>query len=134
MKQRAAPKPKMKPLGKHLIVELIGCDVGKINKVRHVRRAMIEAAKRAKTTIVRVVFHSFSPYGVSGVVVIAESHLSIHTWPEQQYAAVDLFTCGKTTAPSIAARYLKKAFGAQEVRTRMLRRPIPLRRKRRLPR
>ena len=73
---------------------------------------MVEAAKRAEATIVDVVFHEFNPFGISGVVVIAESHLSIHTWPEHRYAAVDIFSCGETLKPAEAANYLVEQFGA----------------------
>jgi S-adenosylmethionine decarboxylase len=73
---------------------------------------MVEAAKRAEATIVDVVFHEFNPFGISGVVVIAESHLSIHTWPEYRYAAVDIFSCGDTLKPAEAANYLVEQFGA----------------------
>lgn len=74
---------------------------------------MLEAAQRAHATIVDVVFHQFNPYGISGVVVIAESHLTIHTWPEYRFAAIDVFTCGETLNPEIAAEYLVKEFGAK---------------------
>jgi S-adenosylmethionine decarboxylase len=83
-----------------------------INNVEAVKGALIEAAKRAQATIVDVVFHEFNPFGVSGVVVIAESHLSIHTWPEYRYAAVDIFSCGDTLQPEVAANYLVEQFGA----------------------
>ena len=82
----------MNALGRHLLLELFDCDTDAINNVEGVKGALIEAAKRAQATIVDVVFHEFNPFGVSGVVVIAESHLSIHTWPEYRYAAVDIFT------------------------------------------
>jgi len=71
------------------------------------------AAKRAQATIVDVVFHEFNPFGISGVVVIAESHLSIHTWPEYKYAAVDIFSCGDVLQPEVAANYLVEQFGAE---------------------
>ncbi|HUF92711.1 MAG TPA: adenosylmethionine decarboxylase, partial [Candidatus Limnocylindria bacterium] len=69
--------------------------------------------KRAQATIVDVVFHEFNPFGVSGVVVIAESHLSIHTWPEYRYAAVDIFSCGDVLQPEVAANYLVEEFKAE---------------------
>jgi len=78
-----------------------------------VKKALVEAAKRAHATIVDVVFHEFNPFGVSGVVVIAESHLSIHTWPEYRYAAVDIFSCGDILKPEVAANYLVEHFGAE---------------------
>ena len=103
----------MNALGRHLLLELFDCDLDAINNVEAVKGALIEAAKRAQATIVDVVFHEFNPFGVSGVVVIAESHLSIHTWPEYRYAAVDIFSCGDILQPEIAARYLVEQFGAE---------------------
>ena len=76
---------------------------------------MLEAARRACATVVNTVFHEFSPHGVSGVVVIAESHLAIHTWPEHRYAAVDIFTCGDVLEPKVAADYLQQMLGAAQV-------------------
>ena len=103
----------MHALGRHLLLELFDCDLDAINNVETVKGALIEAAKRAQATIVDVVFHEFNPFGVSGVVVIAESHLSIHTWPEYRYAAVDIFSCGDVLQPEIAANYLVEHFGAE---------------------
>ena len=100
-------------LGRHLLLELFDCDLDAINNVETVRGALIEAAKRAQATIVDVVFHEFNPFGVSGVVVIAESHLTIHTWPEYRYAAVDIFSCGDVLQPETAANYLVEQFGAE---------------------
>jgi S-adenosylmethionine decarboxylase len=104
--------PRLNALGRHLLLELFDCDLDAINNVEAVKGALIEAAKRAQATIVDVVFHEFNPFGVSGVVVIAESHLSIHTWPEYRYAAVDIFSCGDTLQPEVAAHYLVEQFGA----------------------
>lgn len=102
----------MNALGRHLLLELFDCDSDAINNLEAVKGALIEAAKRAQATIVDVVFHEFNPFGISGVVVIAESHLSIHTWPEYRYAAVDIFSCGEALQPEIAASYLVEQFGA----------------------
>jgi S-adenosylmethionine decarboxylase len=99
-------------LGRHLLLELFDCDTDTLNNLEAVKGALIEAAKRAQATIVDVVFHEFNPFGISGVVVIAESHLSIHTWPEYRYAAVDIFSCGEILQPEIAASYLVEQFGA----------------------
>jgi S-adenosylmethionine decarboxylase len=71
---------------------------------------MVSAAKEARATIVDISFHEFNPFGISGMVIIAESHLSIHTWPEYAYAAVDIFTCGETIRPEVAARFLIEQF------------------------
>ena len=89
----------MNALGRHLLLELFDCDSDAINNLESVKGALVEAAKRAQATIVDVVFHEFNPFGISGVVVIAESHLSIHTWPEYRYAAVDIFSCGDVLQP-----------------------------------
>ena len=68
--------------------------------------------RSAQATIVDEVFHEFSPFGISGVVVIAESHLAIHTWPEYCYAAVDVFSCGEVLQPQVAVDYLVEQLGA----------------------
>lgn len=103
----------MNALGRHLLLELFDCDADAINSLETVKGALIEAAKRAQATIVDVVFHEFNPFGISGVVVIAESHLSIHTWPEYRYAAVDVFSCGDVLQPETAVTYLVEQFGAE---------------------
>ncbi len=100
-------------LGRHLLVEFHDCDPNILNNVSLIEKLMTDAALKAKATIVQKNFHHFSPYGVSGVVVIAESHLAIHTWPEYGYAAVDLFTCGDNVDPLVAYEHLKEHFHAQ---------------------
>ncbi len=100
----------MNALGTHLLVELRECNPEILRSLDKVRNALVSAAKEAKATIVDISFHEFNPFGVSGVVVIAESHLTIHTWPEYDYAAVDIFTCGDVIKPEVAASYLIKQF------------------------
>src|SRR5437667_3909222 len=100
-------------LGRHLLLEMFDCDPDAINSLEAVKGALIEAAKRAQATIVDVVFHEFNPFGISGVVVIAESHLAIHTWPEYRYAAVDIFSCGEVLQPEVAANYLVEQCAAE---------------------
>ena len=100
----------MHALGTHLLVELRDCNPKILRDLGKVKNAMVSAAKEAKATVVDISFHEFSPYGISGVVVIVESHLSIHTWPEYGYAAVDIFTCGDVTMPEVAAAFLTKEF------------------------
>jgi len=104
---------RLNALGRHLLLELFDCDLDAINNLEAVKQTLVEAARRAQATIVDVVFHEFNPFGISGVVVIAESHLSIHTWPEYRYAAVDIFSCGDTLQPDVAASYLVEQFGAE---------------------
>ncbi|KUG04709.1 s-adenosylmethionine decarboxylase proenzyme, prokaryotic class 1b [hydrocarbon metagenome] len=86
-----------------------------LNDVRQVEDIMVNAALEAGAEVREVVFHKFSPQGVSGVVVISESHLAIHTWPELGYAAVDVFTCGDSVNPWDACKYLQEKFGADYV-------------------
>jgi len=87
----------MNTLGRHLIVEYHGCDPVVLDDMERIERSMRQAARAAGAAIVASVFHPFSPQGVTGVVVVEESHLSIHTWPELGYAAVDFYTCGDCT-------------------------------------
>jgi S-adenosylmethionine decarboxylase len=100
-------------LGRHLLVELHGCQPELLKRVDLVRDILVGAARACGATIVDVAFHEFNPFGVSGVVVIAESHLSIHTWPEYRYAAVDVFTCGDVIKPDAAVAYLASKFGCK---------------------
>lgn len=103
----------MKSLGRQLVVEFYDCSPEILNDIRQVEYHMKEAAIVAGSTIVQSVFHFFNPQGVSGTVVIAESHLAIHTWPEYGYAAIDIFTCGEEVNPWAAYRYLKEALQSQ---------------------
>ncbi|QHL89298.1 polyamine aminopropyltransferase [Nibribacter ruber] len=102
----------MDALGRHILVEFYNCSPELMNDVVHIENSMVEAAETAGATVINSTFHHFSPYGVSGVVVIQESHLAIHTWPEYGYAAVDLFTCGETVDPWVSYDFLQKAFKA----------------------
>lgn len=103
----------MKTLGRHLIVELYDCDTKTLTDVGRIEDIMVNAAKAMKAHIVDVVFHTFSPHGVSGIVVIAESHLSIHTWPEHAFASVDIYTCGSNIDPWKAYKNLCRDFRAK---------------------
>lgn len=107
----------MKALGRHILAEFFDCDSHILNDSEKVEFYMKRAAIECGATIVSSVFHSFNPHGVSGVVVIAESHLAIHTWPEYGYAAVDVFTCGDTVDPWIAARALQEYLRADSIKT-----------------
>jgi S-adenosylmethionine decarboxylase len=101
-------------LGRHLLLELNGCNAKLLNDIKRVEEILVAGAKIAKATIIGTHFHQFSPFGISGIVVIAESHLAIHTWPEHGYAAVDIFTCGETLRPETAAQYLVQKFQSRQ--------------------
>ena len=112
----------MEVLGRHLLLELFSCDEKVLDDLDTIEVFMKEAARVSGATIVESVFHRFEPHGISGVVVVAESHLAIHTWPEHGYAAVDFFTCGAGIDYWQAHDYLKKAFGAADSEVKEIKR------------
>ncbi|MGE5553149.1 MAG: adenosylmethionine decarboxylase [Betaproteobacteria bacterium] len=102
-------------LGRHVLCEMYGCDPEVLNDRKLIERILVDAALEAGAEIREVAFHKFSPQGVSGVVVISESHLAIHTWPELGYAAVDVFTCGERVDPWSACQHIKAKFAAERM-------------------
>jgi S-adenosylmethionine decarboxylase len=110
------------------MVELYDCDSKTLNDVHKVETIMVDAAKKAHARVVDVVFHTFNPHGVSGVIVIAESHLAIHTWPEFGFASIDIYTCGTEINPWVAYHYLVRKFKAKNMTALEMKRgvlPIP---------
>lgn len=105
----------MQILGRHALVDLYGCDPGKLDDFEYVEELLTKCAEELNCTIVKKVFHRFSPQGVSGVIVIAESHLSIHTWPEHGYCAVDLYSCDMTCNLDRLPEMIQKGLGAERV-------------------
>lgn len=114
----------MNALGRHLLLELKICDKEVLDDLEFLRKCLKEAAIESGATIVGESFYHFSPHGVSGVVNIAESHISIHTWPEYRYAAVDVFTCGNDADPEKAAKVITERLGAKSHSLIELRRGI----------
>ena len=110
----------MSALGTQIIADFHECSAAALDDETLIRDAMLEAARRCGATVVTHCLHRFSPQGISGVVVIAESHLSIHTWPERGYAAVDLFTCGARLRSEVALEHLAEALGSRRVHIRAL--------------
>jgi S-adenosylmethionine decarboxylase len=100
-------------IGTQVVLDLYDCESGRLDDIEWVEATMLNAARAAGATIVESVFHQFSPWGISGTVIIAESHLAIHIWPEHCYAAIDVFTCGDTVQLDVAVRYLTKAFQSE---------------------
>jgi S-adenosylmethionine decarboxylase proenzyme len=118
----------MPALGRHILAELTGCDPSRLADLEHVQSAMLAAAEASGASIVTHRFHHFSPLGISGVVIIAESHLAIHTWPEHRFAAVDFFTCVNRVEPSKALAVLRESLKAEAMQTLDLDRgPLQLR-------
>ncbi|WP_043934139.1 adenosylmethionine decarboxylase [Bacillus sp. EB01] len=102
----------METLGRHVISELWGCDFEKLNNLDYIEQTFVEAALRSGAEIREVAFHKFAPQGVSGVVIISESHLTIHSFPEHGYASIDVYTCGDLN-PNVAADYIAAALNAK---------------------
>ncbi len=103
----------MNALGRHLLLELKDCNPKVLNDLDFLKNCLQSAAEKAGATVIADSFHQFTPQGVSGVVIIAESHLFIHTWPEHNYAAADIFTCGNTVDPKKAADFIIDRLGAK---------------------
>lgn len=114
----------MKELGKHLLVELNECNRKKIDDLEFTQKTLIRSAEISGATIVKTFFHKFAPQGISGIIVISESHFSIHTWPEYGYCALDIFTCGKNIDSQKALDFLKKEFESQDLKIKEVHRGL----------
>ena len=110
---------------KHLLLELYKCDCEKLNDESFLRCTLNRAAKLAKATVLNLISNKFEPQGVTAIALLAESHISIHTWPESNYSAVDIFTCGRNMSPELASQYLIEALKAKEHSLRVIDRTPP---------
>ena len=120
----AVPRTGLEAGGLHMIVELSGCSAAKLADLEGARAALLEAARRARATVIDVSLHRFMPQGFSGVAVIAESHISVHTWPELRYLALDIYTCGSRALPQEGSAYLAEYFEAESVFSSVIRRGL----------
>lgn len=102
-------------LGRQLTIEYYECAAHILLSREMVEKALLTAAKNSGATIISSSFHQFEPQGVSGVVVIAESHFTVHAWPEHDYAAVDIFTCGDNIDLEVAIDSMKSSFESENV-------------------
>jgi S-adenosylmethionine decarboxylase len=114
----------LKTLGRHVIAEFYDCRPELLSDPDYIRAVMLQTARVIGATIVAESFHTFSPQGVSGTVIIAESHLSIHTWPENGYAAVDVYTCGGLN-PRVGCEFLAEHLDASSSRLQEILRGLP---------
>ena len=110
---------------KHLLLELYRCDEEKLNDEPFLRCSLNKAAKIAKAKVLNLISNKFEPQGVTAIALLAESHMSIHTWPESNYSAVDIFTCGQNMLPELASQYLTEALKAEEHILRVIARNPP---------
>ena len=111
---------------KHLLLELYKCDCEKLNDESFLRCTLNRAAKLAKATVLNIISNKFEPQGVTAIALLAESHISIHTWPESNYSAVDIFTCGQNMLPELAGQYLIDVLNAEEHSLRVIDRSPPV--------
>jgi len=116
---------KLSHQSKHLLLELYKCDNEKLNDESFLRCTLNRAAKLANATVLNLISNKFEPQGVTAIALLAESHISIHTWPEANYSAVDIFTCGQNMLPELASQYLIEALKAEEYSLRIIERNPP---------
>ena len=112
--------------GVHLLLELYGCNKDKLNDELYLRCQLNSAAKLAKASVLNIVSNKFEPFGVTAIALLAESHLSIHTWPESQYSAIDIFTCGRNMQPKLASQFFIESLEASNHLLKTISRDYPL--------
>ncbi len=122
-------------VGKHCILELYECNSGKLDDEAFVRMLLSDASKIAGAKVLNLITHKFHPKGITGLALLAESHISIHTWPESKYAAIDVFTCGQGTRPEMACEFLMKKLDSfsHSLKSFIRETPCELRKTRRQP-
>ena len=111
-------------LGVHHIAELCGCNVDLLNDSEFISTSLRQAVEHANATLLEEIKYEFTPQGITAVCLLSESHISIHTWPEKGYAAVDIFTCGSHTMPERACRFMADALESVEPKFTVLKRGI----------
>ncbi|MYL34157.1 S-adenosylmethionine decarboxylase proenzyme [Pontibacillus yanchengensis] len=107
----------MDTMGRHVIAELWDCNIDKLNDMNLIEQIFVDAALKSGAEVREVAFHKFAPHGVSGVVIISESHLTIHSFPEHGYASIDVYTCGNRIDPNVAAQYIADALESKTKET-----------------
>ena len=109
---------------KHVLFTLYGCDVDLLNDRMFIENLLYETSQKCGSTFLNTVSHQFEPQGVTAVTLLAESHISIHTWPENGMAVCDVFTCGDHTNPRSAATYMYEALDAHDIVSNEFIRPL----------
>lgn len=117
-----ASKEKHKYAGIHLIAEFWGGKI--IEDAKKIKDILLKTAKVSHNTLLSVKIHKFSPQGITGFILLAESHIAIHTWPEMNYVAIDIFSCGTKGEPRKGLKYLKKVFQPKKVQVREIKRGV----------
>ena len=109
---------------RHILFTLKGCPYGLLDDEAHIRNVLANASNLAESTLLNISSHKFEPHGVTAVALLAESHISIHTWPENGIAVCDVFTCGDHTNPRSGAAYMYEAMGATDIVSEIFTRPL----------
>lgn len=107
----------MKAIGKHLTVDMYGCNFESLNNLEYIKNVVISSIEQANMTLLNLTYHKFEPQGLTVLALLAESHLSIHTYPELGYAAVDVFTCGDHSRPDKAIAIMKTLLKPEKTKT-----------------
>lgn len=105
----------MDTMGRHVIAEMWDCNIDILNDMGKIEQIFVDAALKSGAEIREVAFHKFAPQGVSGVVIISESHLTIHSFPEHGYASIDVYTCGDTIDPNVACDYIAESLDSKRL-------------------
>ena len=109
---------------KHILFTLKGCPFEQLDDENNIKLLLYNATKEAKSTLLNLATHKFEPQGVTGVAMLAESHISIHTWPEKGMAVCDVFTCGDTATPELGVEYMKEQLKATDIVSNEFVRPL----------
>jgi len=109
---------------RHILFTLKGCPYGLLDDESHIRNVLANASTLAESTLLNISSHKFDPQGVTAVALLAESHISIHTWPENGMAVCDIFTCGDHTKPKKGVEYMKMMFNADSIISKSFIRPL----------
>lgn len=112
----------MKIIGKHLTVDMYGCSFANLDNLEFIKHAMVTAVKEANMTLLDFSSYKFEPQGLTALALLAESHMSIHTYPELGYAAIDVFTCGDHSRPDKAVSVLKQFLKPEKTKTTNIKR------------
>jgi len=109
-------------IGKHITVDMYGCSFASLDNIEFIKNAMLAAIKAANMTLLDFSYHKFEPQGLTALALLGESHMSIHTYPELGYAAIDVFTCGEYSHPDKAVRTLKEYLQPDKMKTTNIKR------------
>lgn len=112
----------MKAIGKHITADMYGCKFSDLNNIEFIKSAMLAAIRESNMTLLDFSYHKFEPQGLTALALLAESHMSVHTYPELGFAAIDVFTCGEQSRPDKAIRIIKECLHPEKLKTTNIKR------------